>query len=383
MSGDFTRLGCSIWEWEPWIHLDASARILWLGLYTSPEARRNPPGLWHGSIHTMSEASKLDPDTTRGALDTLLERELVEFEIKLRVLRLVTLPDCGEYPSNGHIIRSWWRDFKRVPSCTVRDAHVRTLRWIMDEGARLSGKLLSHHHEEAWRDTFGTVPEVAARRRGVRRLAESDTSTDIQPSLFPSRAPETVSVTVPDASSDASLPPSPSEIVKRINPGTLEPFANGWEKEKEKEREKESDLSGSGESVRGGHDSRLPPALYVIPKILPQELVDVLAGKAGTMVAEDAWDALRETIRVLDRNGVGPPEIALVGEWLRQDNRAAREAKSTRGDPFTKLSVWATNPAAIMRALADARDHKTKTEERGADLRQAMATLGLKPPEGS
>lgn len=381
MSGDFTRIGCSIWEWEPWIHLDPGARVLWLALYTSPEARRNPPGLWHGSIHAMSEASKLDPDATRAALDSLLTRELVEFEIKLRVLRLVILPDCGEYPSNGNIVRSWWRDFKKVPSCTVRDAHVRTLRWIMDEGARLSGKLLSHHHEEAWRDTFGTVPEVAARRRGVRRLAESDTSTEIQPSLFPSQAPDTVSVTVPDAPSGAPLGLSASEIVKRINPGTLEPFANGWEKEKEKEKER--DLSVSGESVRGGHDSRLPPALYVIPKFMPQELVDTLAGKAGTMVAEDAWDALRETIRVLERNGVGPPEIALVSDWLRQENRASREVKSTRGDPFTKLSVWATNPAVIIRALGDMRAHQDRLEQSSADLRQAMTTLGLKPPEES
>src|SRR5690349_17629174 len=108
----FTRLGSGIWDWEPWTRLGASARVLWLAIYTAAEGRRCVPGLWHGGVPTMADAARMQPDEARDALDQLLEHELVEYDPKTRVLRLCVLPDAGEYPSNGNVIKSWWTRFK-------------------------------------------------------------------------------------------------------------------------------------------------------------------------------------------------------------------------------------------------------------------------------
>ena len=181
----FTRLGASLWDWEPWTDLRAQTRILWLALYTSAEAKRHVPGLWQGGIPTMADAARMPPDDVIAALDQLLERELVEYDQKLRVLRLCGLPDAGEYPSNGKVILGWWTKFNTVPPCPVRDAHVRTIAWIIDNGSRRAGTA-TDNHKEAWSQTFGTITIPPPRRRGIRRLADSlwDTGTQVQPSLW-------------------------------------------------------------------------------------------------------------------------------------------------------------------------------------------------------
>lgn len=181
----FTRLGSSIWDWEPWTDLTSPARILWLALYTSSEAKRHIPGLWQGGVPAMADAARMQPDDVRDALDTMLVREMVEYDPKFRVLRLCELPDAGEYPSNGRVIKGWWTKFQTVPACPVRDAHVRTIGWILDTGSQRAGASVSPDHKEAWERTFGTIVVPTPRRRGLRRLADSDTSTRAQPSLFP------------------------------------------------------------------------------------------------------------------------------------------------------------------------------------------------------
>jgi hypothetical protein len=181
----FTRLGSCLWHWEPWVGLPSErAKLLWLALYTTGAAKRNAPGLWEGGISSMTDASHMDVGDIIGALDTLLERAMVEYDTKVRVLRLCVLPDAGEYPSNGKMVRGWWTRFRSVPECDVRDAHVTTLRWIIDTGARQAGRSVSADHENAWHDTFAQVKIPPPRRRGVRQVADSDTSTHVQPSLF-------------------------------------------------------------------------------------------------------------------------------------------------------------------------------------------------------
>ncbi len=200
----FTRLGSAIWDWEPFTNLSNDARVLWLALFTSGEAKRNVPGLWQGGIASMVDAARMERDPVVKALDDLLVDGMVEYDQTRRVARLCQLPDAGEYPQNGNVLRSWWRRFKTVPECLVRDAHVRTIRWLMGEGARQKGETLTANHLAAWEVTFGRIAIPEPRRRGVRRLADSDTSTQIQPSLFPSGA--LPSEILPPAMSTALLP---------------------------------------------------------------------------------------------------------------------------------------------------------------------------------
>jgi hypothetical protein len=200
----FTRLGSAIWDWEPFTNLSSDARVLWLALFTSGEAKRNVPGLWQGGIASMVDAARMERDAVVRALDDLLVDGMVEYDQVARVARLCQLPDAGEYPHNGNVVRSWWRRFNTVPVCLVRDAHVRTIRWLMEEGARQKGESLTPNHLSAWETTFGRITIPEPRRRGVRRLADSDTSTQIQPSLFPSGA--LPSELMPPSMSTALLP---------------------------------------------------------------------------------------------------------------------------------------------------------------------------------
>lgn len=180
----FTRLSAALWYWEPWVSLPLPARMLWLGLYTSAAAKRAIPGLWHGGIHNMAEAASMQADDVVTALDQLLKADMVEYDAKLKVLRLCKLPDAGEYPSNGKVIRSWWTRFRTVPECPIRDAHVATIRWLLETGSSRAGKEISADHQRAWTETFSAVQIPSPRRRGVRQLSDSDTSTSVQPSLF-------------------------------------------------------------------------------------------------------------------------------------------------------------------------------------------------------
>lgn len=186
MSG-YTRLGALLWDWEPFTKLDYETRNLWLALYTSASARRLIPGLWSGGIHVMAESACMQPDDVLRALDKLLERNMVEYDDRSRILRLTMLPDAGDWPASPNILKGWWNRFIGLPSCQVRDAHVATLRWMIDHGSRFKGgpnKTASVGLEEAWQETFGTIAVPATRRRGRRQMAESDTSTPVQPSLF-------------------------------------------------------------------------------------------------------------------------------------------------------------------------------------------------------
>lgn len=183
--GDFTSLGAKIWRWRRWRVLDAHTRLFWLGLYTSLHAKQYPPGLWKGGISVMVEETGYTGEQVVRSLDRLLAADLVEYDEENAVLRMTELPDAGEWPSQANWLKGWWNRFKMVPECAVRDAHIPTLRWILDEGARERGNVVSHNVEQAWLDTFARVTIPPMQRRGVLRLeGNSDTSTAVQPSLF-------------------------------------------------------------------------------------------------------------------------------------------------------------------------------------------------------
>lgn len=292
----FTRLGSSLWDWEPWTELSAEARLLWLALYTSAEAKRHVPGLWQGGFAAMADAARMPVDVVITALDALIERDLVEYDRKTRVLRLCELPDAGEYPTNGKVILGWWTKFNTVPACQVRDAHVRTIALLLETGSKLqrsrASKDVTANHQEAWATTFGTIVVPSPRRRGVRRLAESDTSTHHQPSLFPSKAAAESPVQQNDGSSPqvGVDPVDNSASLRQSNeirgPETLSDRV--WDRNRipdpgSRIPEFFSD-SGSGTEPGAEHvqPPRTAPALALVP---PYSAVEVLAE-----MAKGNWD---------------------------------------------------------------------------------------------
>jgi hypothetical protein len=129
----YTSVGCGLWDWPRWGPLSLGARNLWLALYTSPEAKRMPPGLWHGGVGTLADAARVELVDALDALDELTGCGLVVHDPH----RLV-----------GRAVRGWWGRWETVPACEVRDAHVELLRWLLEP--------MTADHQKAWDDTFGT-----------------------------------------------------------------------------------------------------------------------------------------------------------------------------------------------------------------------------------
>lgn len=319
----FTRIGGGLWDWEPWVNLEsADARLLWLALYTTPAARRICPGLWHGGPLGMAEAARMRQGDVLTALDVLLEHELVEYDPKHRVLRLCELPDAGEYPDNGNILKGWWSRFRTVPACPIRDAHVRTIRWIMEQGATDKGRALSHHHHEAWAETFGTVAIPATRRRGAKRVADSDTSTAAQPGLF---SPPIPAVHAPiDAGSPQVFASSvdnsavlrqskeirgPETVSKRLGEG-----------------EGEGEIWISSPEIRDEAPgrSRSGPVLTLVPPYTVAEALSVFreAGRYDPMFDGTHQDALSEAHARWVAARVGLEDLRVLAKYMRGPTNA-------------------------------------------------------------
>jgi hypothetical protein len=370
----FTRIGASIWNWERFTALDDGPRNLWLALYTTAEAKRVIPGLWHGSINSMAEAAHRPFNVTIQNLDDLLDAELVEFDQKHRVLRMTELPDAGEYPASPTILSSWWSRFLLVPACAVRDAHVAMIRWILDTGAKLVKKNRTGRptpaHEEIYSSTFGTVPPVAARRRGVRRLLDADTGNDVQPSLFGTHS-------IPSPAPQKALPPSPSADSADSDPGSIKsgrfipsPIRYG-------EGEGVGDgVIGGGRSDQARSDHASPPTsfdperaaienahrrptLALVPAFTPEQLLaGIASGMAGDLppkqaiVREALRDSLCATIRAFEERGWDAPYARVAGRWLvTQDGQAAWRSLAHGCPPNEIVSVWAAAPYEVVRAV--------------------------------
>jgi hypothetical protein len=339
----FTRLSTSLWDWEPWRELAMGTRNLWLGLYTSSEAKRHVPGLWQGGISVMSDAARMRPDETVDALDELLSRELVEYDSRTRVLRLCELPDPGEWPANGRVLRSWWRRFQTVPDCGVRNAHVTTLRWLIDKGAVASGKQISKDHELAWSELFGRVPIPAPRRRGVRRLSDdSDTGTTVQPSLFPPSSPS-----APPLDSGSSHSVDNSASLRQSNKSDPLDTVSDTVWIQDTGSRIPDLISSSGEATR--------PTLTLVPSYTLDDVLAVMAqGRWETTFAKTHQDALR----------------ARFALWLSQrltldDFRVLAQASREFGD------VW----DARALALADLPERVARARQRLQSRADRMALL--------
>lgn len=157
MSGA-TRITFALWDWEPFMGLSVGARVLWLALYTTAPAKRLPPGLWHGGLSALAEAARISHTDAIEYLRELLDRGVAETDHKLSVTRLTSLPDDGEKPANGRVLRSWWTKFGTIPACAVRDAHIEVLRWLTPK---------TEDHAKVWAETFGSVRPLTVSRKRV------------------------------------------------------------------------------------------------------------------------------------------------------------------------------------------------------------------------
>jgi hypothetical protein len=403
----FTRIGATLWNWEPWLALDDGPRNLWLALYTTAEAKRIIPGLWHGSINQMAEAAHRPFNETWSNLDKLLDAEMVEFDQKNRVLRMTMLPDAGEYPASPTILSSWWSKFLLVPACLVRDAHVGVIRWILDTGAKLVKKNRSGRptaaHEEVWADTFGQIPAVAARRRGIRRLLDqaNDTSTETQPSLFgalPVASPkiiDTVSIPSPTPLEALGLTALPKELENNVS-APLDTVSRRYG-EGDGVGALASPLSfpdpgpSSVETAIGSAPAPTParPALALVPLFSPAALVAAICvglDTNGPRVAQVAPEALHAslctTIRVLDERGWGESDLVAAGKWLGSTYGASALRAAALGCPPSEVvAVWACNPGPLVAAIQQQTQRDRNANARSAFLHELTST-GTGPPGG-
>jgi hypothetical protein len=330
-----TRFSSLVYDWERLYQLELPARYLWMGLLMSAPAKRLVPGLWHGSVVTMADALRRPVDETANALDVLIESDLVEFDAKNRVLRMTEFPDASEWPSSPYIIESWFGRFNNIPDCPVRNAHVTTLRWLLDRGAagsdsKKSKGRPSEKHEEVWVRTFGTILVPVVRRRGVRRMVDlSDTSTDVQPSLFglaeggatPSGSPIGSPSAFPSSSgpicASASSSSQPIENSDRGVPGGVPPPpGGGCQGGGSGEGEGEGVFSFSSPDPEGAGYGASRPTLTLVPAPGPFTVADLAAVFAGprwpTQLPEATSAALARSISELRSVPTKTPTLALV-----------------------------------------------------------------------
>lgn len=380
----FTRFGDGIWSWEPWLSLEArdyddyvgrGARMLWLALYTSPESKRTLPGLWHGSIATMADASGMSPDSVLASLTRLIERRMVENDQRLRVLRLTRLPDAGESPANGNAIRGWWKRFNSVPQCAVRDAHVPLIRWLMDEWCRVSRKVLSQDHAKAWSETFGTMQIPESVIRAGQLLIESDTSTPAQTSLFSASSGASGYPPTQDGYLETHRDRDPKEIrdsgtVRVTVPVTpAEPF--GYLREKDLgsgSGSLSSSSSGigddqppsSGASGQGGSGGKPHLTLVPLAAFDADDLAEMLAAVTGRFpraLTREVREQLQRAIGASGDIARGDGVLAVLREYV------AHAPKSLEGISPEMVSAPGWLPTTIQQA------HTWKAE---VDAKRAM-----------
>lgn len=314
----FTMLGNEVFTWERLLPVKIVGRYFWIALYTS--VRRALPGLWVGGLPTLGDAAKMPPDEVIAALDNLLEHELVEYDRKREVLRLTEFPDRTYRPDNGRAIKGLYNRFRCVPDCDIRNAHVETLKWLLDDPVRPPRP----DHVTSWEQTFGTVSVPPPRKRGVRRLLDSDTSNPFQVSLFASPSERVSQTLVSDTHTDTH---------------------------RSKIYDLRSSVSDQEESKPQAKVLSLVPfPSDPLPFSASEMLEAIAAESAGRFAAgpvdERLTDALCATIRACVTAEVGVADLRVVGRWL------ASGALSYRADLGPS---WAAKPGELLTALGAAR----------------------------
>lgn len=397
----YTKLGVKFFEWSEINALPVGPRYLWVGLYASGQGRQSVPGLFYGSITSMADAVHLPVDEVLAYLDKLLEHDLVEYDRERRVLRLTKLPDAGEAPTNGNTIRGWWRKFQIVAQCQVRDAHVATLRWIMEEWSRETGKAVSADHEKAWAETFGnpalvTIPPP--RKRGVRRLLDSDTGTNVQPSLFGSN-PFLAQGTLPGTSGEPETYPSLPASGSLNDLAPPETLSKPFRKERDQDQDRVKDPGLFPGSVSAPDPERAnpvcgtvsPPPLRLVP--LPVDERDRRRAEILRVIGPKHALAFQRVKKAIGSTAFGPSvvddfaelrqllhEIPVDGALERCEHAlAVREAEAVHSNSMQYFGsgMWRRRnfENALTREVADVDGSRSAPAARGVDAFEVSAQV--------
>ncbi len=382
-----TCLGTSLWDWQPWIELELPSRMLWLAFYTSAEAKRILPGLWHGGVSMMAEAARLDGLQTATALQDLMDRDMFEYDKKSRVGRITAqdgfnaFPDTAEFPTNGNTIRGWYRRFLGVPDVAIRNAHVTTLNWLITQGCsdhgQRKGRAPSHDHAKAWGETFELVQIPSQRRRGTRRVLDEDTSNSAQASLF---------------GLFESHPVKPrEEQVAPMIPPTLEPLPKG-----RAEAEAKADVISSGPEPEGRRDLDLPlpppapatpaptadarPRLALVPHPVdgPFSVDDLVAvfGRTNLPLPPQLRERLAGAIRELRACAVGPPDLALLSELVARGGMPEVMSGTQRYVGWERVRVMVDH-RRLLEAIDQARERRARVDDQRKMLAEIRQKVGV------
>lgn len=338
-----TQVGGEVANWPPLRAASLPARWLWLSLYISQ--RRVLPGLFVAGLPAIADITKMTPDDCLQGLDELIaDRDLLEYDREREVLRMTEFPDRFGRPANGRHIRSWWTRFRAVPACQIRDAHIRTLEWLLDDPVHPP----TTDHVKAWTETFGTVPLPVHRHRGVRRLLDSDTSTKVQPGLF--QKPDEPSAT----------PPNPIPYAIRYTDTHRSTIYDP--------RSSPSSSGSSNAHAESLQQEQISPprpqfGLVPLPTDVPFSIVDALAciasGSDGRFapgpIDDRLVDALSATLSACGKASVTLDDLKVVGRWLAAGGLGYR---SDLGP------LWIAKPGALLEAVGQARVWRDRGEGR-------------------
>ncbi len=365
MGTPYTVLGTTIWSWKAFRDLSSDAKVMYLALYSCPQTKNICPGLFHGGLGTLSEATSLPPQQTFDALQELIDHHLAEWDREHMVIRLTTLPDDLERPSNPNVIHGWWKRFQSVPACGVRDAHVAVIRGLIDAFEEGEGKPgASDKREEAWGKTFASIKLRANRHRGQRAVLAESTAPPNQVELF-------------------SPSPKGNGSGNRSRNGLGNPLGSGEGSGEDQERVSLAEGTGSHTPVPAAEPEpdadpvAMPPTVpepmppmtpapeLPLAKVVPlrgpdrpplpftiAQLVETLqrtsAGRFdGTSFVDAQIRPITETIRACADKGVTLVDVAAVGAWLAGGGMAWR--KELLGPS------WLAKPGQLLEAVMSAR----------------------------
>lgn len=323
----YTRLGATVFDWPPFYERTMGARNLWLALYASPQSKKGIPGLFHGGVGALSEASRMGAGPAIESLRELVEAGLAEHDERCRVIRMTMLPDKLEKPSNGKVLKMFWNRWMDFPESPIKYRHIAIMHWLCEE---LLANVKKPELQKIWDETFGTVPVdkwECAVDKPLTVTATVSGNSKAQIGLFSATSPDNLTV---------------ADTVSLTH------------QEKEKERykaqsTKEKDSSEGGIQHRGA--KRKAPNNGLPPSMTVEDILDALQRTSGGRIAVEVYDdrigeRLWELVAQCEKQGVTIADVELAGEWL------AEGGLHYRNDLDAKWLSWDGN---LMSLVANAK----------------------------